>query len=229
MTLILILGAASGCLDFIGGGSESTDPEPTDSTGGNQTTSGPNGGNNTTSPAANTPPTANVTASPHNGSAPLNVTFELAGADADGDALNWTLDLGDGNQTNGTELPATYEHSYNASGNFTATLTVSDGATAATDSVNVTVEASEEAAATREDAWVVFNPDGTCDAKEAVGAGPLWWHDRPGEGEPYGSGFVTGGGTWVYEESNDIDGLQVGHADEDAAYRDCVNPDTLIF
>src|SRR5688572_28010434 len=87
----------------------------------------------------NTVPEANMTASPANGTAPLNVTFTLEGTDADGDALNWTLTFGDGNSTNGTELPATVVHLYNVTGNLTAVFTVSDGEANARARANVTL------------------------------------------------------------------------------------------
>lgn len=55
------------------------------------------------------------------------VNFTLDGQDADGDALNWTLSFGDGNQTNGTQLPTTVAHNFTASGAFNVTYTLTDG------------------------------------------------------------------------------------------------------
>lgn len=85
------------------------------------------------------PPSAHVTASPLNGSAPLLVNFTLTGSDPDGDALNWTLVFGDGNSTNGTTLPADVNHTYAMTGNWTAMLTVDAGSDNATSSVLITV------------------------------------------------------------------------------------------
>jgi hypothetical protein len=78
--------------------------------------------------------------------------FRVNGTDADGDALHWTLDYGDGNATNGTTLPATLAHNYtlpaNATAlNVTARLTLSDGHLNATyDAIlNVTAGAASQA------------------------------------------------------------------------------------
>ena len=74
------------------------------------------------------PPTADLTASPSTGTAPLSVALTLRASDPDGDPLACTLDFGDGtspaSQCNG---PVT--HTYQGAGTFTATLTVSDGHT----------------------------------------------------------------------------------------------------
>lgn len=75
----------------------------------------------------NRAPTGSINASAVNGSIPLLVNFTLDGEDADGDSLNWTLSFGDGNQTNGTQLPATVAHNFTASGAFNVTYTLTDG------------------------------------------------------------------------------------------------------
>jgi hypothetical protein len=82
----------------------------------------------TAAPAPNHAPTALVTATTGNGTAALNVTFALAGTDADGDALNWTLAFGDAaaNRT-GAALPANVTHSYNVTGLVNVTFSVTDG------------------------------------------------------------------------------------------------------
>ncbi|HUR62204.1 MAG TPA: PKD domain-containing protein [Candidatus Thermoplasmatota archaeon] len=80
-------------------------------------------------PANATPPVAHaatLTASPPNGTAPLNVTFALRATGADA-KTTWTLAFGDGNSTTGTTLPANATHRYLAGGNLTATLTVRFG------------------------------------------------------------------------------------------------------
>lgn len=101
--------------------SQTASPTATRTGSSTATSTGP-GGNGT-----NQAPTANLTATPSNGSFPLAVNFTLAGMDPDGDPLNWTLSFGDGNQTNGTKLPTTVPHTYPAAGNYTANLTVTDG------------------------------------------------------------------------------------------------------
>jgi hypothetical protein len=86
------------------------------------TGSGAPGGNGT-----NHAPLATFSASTLNGTIPVTINFTMEGSDPDGDGLNWTLDFGDGNSTEGAELPKTVAHVYNATGNFTATYTLTDG------------------------------------------------------------------------------------------------------
>jgi hypothetical protein len=71
----------------------------------------------------------------------------------------------------------------------------------------------------------------TVPASETGQANDLYINDRPGEGAPTGTGLLTGGGTWIYEEANDIDGLQTD-ADADSTSDQSIcghTPDTLIF
>lgn len=180
-------------------------------------------------PGSNQAPTARLNATASNGTAPLNVTFTVDGMDPDGDALTWTLTAGNDTLGNGTSLPANVTHSFEA-GNYTIVLTVRDGMANASANVTLVVEegASEPAppAGPTEDEWATFNPDGTCDAKgEILIAGTLYLHER---GNPPGTGFVAGDGTWVYEETNGLAGLQLGGPD-DSTYSHCANPDLLIF
>ncbi|WP_164019670.1 PQQ-dependent sugar dehydrogenase [Pyxidicoccus trucidator] len=73
----------------------------------------------------NTPPTAVASATPSHGSLPLHVQFSSEGSsDADGDALQYTWDFGDGSPPSHLTHP---EHTYDMAGLFTATLSVSDG------------------------------------------------------------------------------------------------------
>lgn len=123
--------ALAGCAS--GGGDD-----PAASTSGSLSSSGSSTG------LPNRAPTAQLNASIENGTAPLNVTFTLDGADPDKDPLNWTLTFGDGNQTNGTELPATVSHSF-PMGNFSVAFTVGDGRLNATRLANVTVGAASGA------------------------------------------------------------------------------------
>lgn len=67
-----------------------------------------------------------------------------------------------------------------------------------------------------------------------VPVGDLYVNDR---GSPAGTGLITGGGTWVYMEANDVAGLQLGGAsaigeeDPEAANQGICGhaPDMLIF
>ncbi|MFG3339221.1 PQQ-dependent sugar dehydrogenase [Glycomyces sp. NPDC048151] len=88
----------------------------------------PSGGNRT--------PVAAASATPDNGYAPLEVEFSSAGsADADGDALTYAWDFGDGEAS--TE--ANPVHTYTEDGVYQAVLTVSDGEKSAESTVEIQV------------------------------------------------------------------------------------------
>ncbi|GAA2434250.1 PQQ-dependent sugar dehydrogenase [Streptomyces macrosporus] len=68
-------------------------------------------------------PVAQATADRTSGRAPLKVSFSSAGSsDADGDALTYSWDFGDG----GTSTQANPTHTYRENGTYTATVTVKD-------------------------------------------------------------------------------------------------------
>lgn len=95
----------------------------------------------------NRAPTAQLMASIANGTTPLNVTFGLAGTDADGDALNWTLVLEDGVRVNGTGLPTNLTHTFTDAGDRLVALEVTDGHDVARANVTVRVAAPPPAPA----------------------------------------------------------------------------------
>ncbi|MCJ7515360.1 MAG: PKD domain-containing protein [Dehalococcoidia bacterium] len=64
-----------------------------------------------------TPPTADFTASPENGAAPLKVTFTDSSS---GDITHWHWDFGDGQFSNDSET----DHTYAAAGNYTVSLAI---------------------------------------------------------------------------------------------------------
>ena len=71
----------------------------------------------------NTPPVANASADPDSGYVPLTVDFSSLGSfDPDAHPLTYFWDFGDGNTTTGPNP----SHTYQNSGTFTATLTVTD-------------------------------------------------------------------------------------------------------
>lgn len=187
LTGLLVITALAGCL-----GDEATTDDSGDAMDGmddsmhqGNETSGSE--NETAAPAMNAPPTANLTANVTNGSAPLSVSFNLTGDDADGDNLTWSLDV-DGNGTvdaEGSDLPATFEFTYEAVGNYTAYLNVTDGQNTTTASLLIVVEVP-----------AVTGPN-ICDRPDATAYGPLYVLDE--------------GGTWIFRESNGIPGLQVGN------------------
>lgn len=68
-------------------------------------------------------PTADFTATPTNGTAPLNVNFDAAASnDSDGTIISYAWDYGDGQTGTGK----TTSHSYSAPASYTAVLTVTD-------------------------------------------------------------------------------------------------------
>ena len=148
VVLLMLAVALSGCSDG------DTDPEPQDD-GTQGTADEPTDGPESSSSVenkANTPPTANLTADAATGQAPLTVNFTVGGTDADGDALNWTLDAdGDGTaDANGSELPGTFSFSYPQAGNYSAAATVTDGNASTTARLNITVSAAPPVAPPRE-------------------------------------------------------------------------------
>lgn len=117
--LLFALVPLSGCLTEKDAGTESTDGDAgTGSSGsssgsksGTATGTKSSSGTGTKAPTAtNHPPTVNITAAPANGTAPLNVTFQLTGSDADNDTLVWVLMLPSETIANGTGLPANHTH-----------------------------------------------------------------------------------------------------------------------
>jgi len=73
----------------------------------------------------NLPPTASISASPNSGMAPLSVTLLGSGSsDPESQPLTYLWDFGDGSPTSNMENPPA--HIYNAIGELTASLTVTD-------------------------------------------------------------------------------------------------------
>ena len=82
----------------------------------------------------NEAPTPTLELSSTLGQAPHEVTFTAENStDANGDALTFAWDLGDGT----TSTDTTLVHTYTAAGDYSVVLTVSDGITSASDSVKV--------------------------------------------------------------------------------------------
>ena len=167
--------------------------------------------------AANEAPTATLTATPVNGTAPLNVTFDIGGTDADSDNLTWSLTLDNDTLGDGTGVPAQVNHTFSEAGNFTVFLTVSDGTSNATANVTVYVTAGAEKGG-------VPIEDTLCptfeDALEIPGTGMYITPQDTLIDPPFSAGF------WIYEESNNMPGLQ---RDDDVVPTDCPTPDTIIF
>jgi PKD repeat protein len=117
---------------MFGDGGSSTQQNPTHiyQTGGNFTAtltvtdSGGATGSTTVAITAgnNQPPTANATATPTSGKAPLAVAFTGTGTDPDGTVVSYGWTFGDG----GTSSLQNPSHTYQSAGNYSATLTVTD-------------------------------------------------------------------------------------------------------
>jgi hypothetical protein len=94
--------------------------------------------------AGNQAPTAAVTASPSSGSAPLTVTLDARGSsDPDGGTLQFSWDL-DGDGTFGDATTATVTRTYQAPGDVTVRVRVTD-AQGASDTASVTVRVGNDA------------------------------------------------------------------------------------
>ncbi len=72
--------------------------------------------------AGNIPPSAAITATPLQGSAPLTVSFSGTGTDTDGGVVAYAWNFGDG-MSAASQNPT---HTYTAPGSYTATITVTD-------------------------------------------------------------------------------------------------------
>lgn len=216
LATLLLVTSLAGCLAGDPQSTTSTETQSSaPSTTATTTTSGPPSVTPTNpSGSPNAPPTANLTSDVPNGTVPLNVTFSLSGTDEDGDALTWTLDFGDGNETNGTSLPVAVTHQYTYAQNFSVNFTVTDGASVANASLVIRAE--------------------------LVVVSELICHREPTE-EAEGVYLFDGdGGTWVFMESNDLPGLQVGNThpsgevgqevgEYNPAWVGCENADTMLF
>jgi PKD repeat protein len=90
--------------------------------------------------ATNQPPKAVASANPISGVAPLNVNFAGSNStDSDGSIVSYSWNFGDG----ASSTLANPQHAYNAAGNYTATLTVTDnGGLTNNASVAITVTVS---------------------------------------------------------------------------------------
>ena len=86
---------------------------------------------------ANLPPRVDAVADPASGPGPLRVELEAVGSDPEGGQLTYQWDFGDG----GGQFGRVVEHTYEAAGEYTATVTARDsGGATGTATVEITVE-----------------------------------------------------------------------------------------
>ncbi|MBD3346471.1 MAG: DUF5060 domain-containing protein [Chitinivibrionales bacterium] len=78
-----------------------------------------------------------ISATPISGDAPLTVSFD--GSQSTGDNLSYSWNFGDQSSSSNTATDTTVEHTYQSTGQYTATLTVADGTVSRTSSVNISV------------------------------------------------------------------------------------------
>lgn len=166
--LVVLLVAAlalSGCASKGGKGGDGAGPSSgtgsgSASTSGSGTKGSAASGSASGAPGANLPPTATIKASTLNGTAPLNVSLTLGGADPEGQPLAWNLTF-DGNGTaDGTALPDTVNRTLQA-GNHTFVLTVSDGKASTRANVTIVVAPGAGAAVGPQHWYITDNPDST--------------------------------------------------------------------
>jgi PKD repeat protein len=143
----------------------------------------------------NTAPTAGLTLDASSGVAPLPVQATVTGSDADGDALTWTLDFGDGSALSKGSLPHDpVGHTYDMAGTYLARLAVSDGKLTTVKTATIVVGLAEPLAANAGDDQVtVVNTAVHLDGGNS----------RPTEGiEAY---------HWDFGDGSSADGVAVDH------------------
>ncbi len=149
-TLTIVAIAFAGCSGGGGDGDSSSSsssssrtstssPATSTSHSSTATSTGSSSSTSTGSAPENHAPTGAVSASSAGGPAPFNVTFSLSGSDSDGDTLVWDLAFGDEASTNGTALPASPAHEYQAAGLYNVSFTLTDGSDPTTYNVAINV------------------------------------------------------------------------------------------
>lgn len=126
LTLALLLTLALAGCSSGGGDGDDDETSTTTTTSSTRTTTSRSSTTSSTSTSSgpqNEAPTGSITATVNG----TKVVFNLTGNDSDGDELSWTLSFGDGNSTEGSDLPASLNHTF-APGNYTAHYNLTDGA-----------------------------------------------------------------------------------------------------
>ncbi len=145
----------------------------------------------------NQPPliTTAASATPNAVTVGQNVAFSVAASDPNGDALSYSWALGDGATASGS----TTSHAFAAIGNFTATVTVSDGKGGmATSSTAVTVTSPIQPGVVK----INFQPSGAVVPAGYLADAGAPYADR-GNGQTYGWDLDLSGQTWQRHISSD--------------------------
>jgi len=139
---------------------------------------------------ANQPPTANFTANPTSGDAPLNVDFDgSASSDPDGTIASYDWDFGDG----ASSTAVSPSHTYGSAGDYTVTLTVTDN-DGATDSAATLIQVTTPTPNQPPTASFTATPS-SGDAPLAVTFDGSGSSDPDGSIVTYNWAFGNGGGT----------------------------------
>ena len=144
----------------------------------------------------NRPPVAVISANPTSGTVPLTVNFNGNGSsDPDGDNLTYSWAFGDG----GTATGISPVHTFNTTGTFTTTLTVSDGEESSQATQTITVSPAN----------VNNPPSAAFTANPTSGTAPLnVAFDASGSSDPDGDNLSY---SWAFGDGATAMGVSVNH------------------
>lgn len=155
-------------------------------------------------PATNQAPTASISASTTQGSAPVGITFDgSASTDSDGQVRSYAWTFGDGNSADGEAAT----HVFESSGSFTVTLTVTDDDGAQGSATTTVTVAEPTADQIYGIIWYDENRDGQRQANETGASGIPVFIDGNANGTlDAGETTVTSGAGGIYR----FEGLSAG-------------------
>lgn len=144
----------------------------------------------------NSAPNAVASASPTSGTVPFTVSFSASGSsDPDGDALTYNWSFGDGSSASGVSV----SHTYNTTGNYTATVTVSDGELSDQASVNISAGGTSDNNA----------PNAVASASPTSGTAPLTVSfSASGSSDPDGDAISY---SWTFGDGSSGSSSSVSH------------------
>jgi PKD repeat protein len=149
----------------------------------------------------NQPPSAEFSAAPSVGDAPLTVSFDgSASSDPDGDLLSFAWQFGDGGQGSGVVMT----HTYASPGTYNASLTVSDGS-GGVDSASVAITVEDGGPPPPGNNSPIAEATSSSSAGEAPVALSF---DGSGSYDPDGDALSY---TWDFGDGNQATGINVSH------------------